>query len=178
MKNKILKLLSKEKDRPLRLIDLCRSLAIKRNQITSLRKILKSMVREGTIIQIKGDQYSLPRETELVTGTLRGNPKGFGFVIPSNKNLTDIYIHRENMSTALDGDTVLVRYIRPYRRYRKVYRGPEGEIVDVLKRANENIVGTLRKSGHFYYVIPDNSSIFQDIYVDSENIKRAKELFT
>ena len=50
----------------------------------------------------------------------------------------------------------------------------EGEIVRVVERARRDIVGELRRSGHFYYVMPENRGIFQDIYISEENLKNAE----
>jgi len=114
----------------------------------------------------------LPGSSDLVTGTLRAHARGFGFVQPADASLDDIYIHRENMSTALDGDTVLVRCLPspPHKRA----KGPEGEIVKVVKRRSSQIVGTLRKTGHFHYVLPDNPAIYQDLLIPDDALGKAR----
>jgi ribonuclease R len=112
-----------------------------------------------------------------VTGVLRAHRLGFGFVTPADSSAGgapagDIYVHRENMSTALDGDTVVVRYLPPSPRKRD--KGPEGAIVEVVKRRSSRIVGTLRKSGHFHYVLPDNPAIYQDVLIPDEVLGKAR----
>jgi len=102
---------------------------------------------------------------------LKAHPRGFGFVVPADESLEDIYVHRENMSTALDGDTVLVRCLPPLPY--KHAKGPEGVIVEVTRRRSSQVVGTLRKSGHFHYVLPDNPAIFQDVLVPDDALGKA-----
>lgn len=174
LRRQIIKLLSLDDFRPLRKSDIARGLKIHPKLRVEYTRLLKEMVRQGSIVRVKGGRYILPKEEELITGVLRGNRRGFGFVTPLDASTSDLYIHRENMSTALDGDTVLVRVVQTYkRRGLKTPLGPEGEIVEVIKRAEGRITGTLQKSGGLYYVIPDNLAIFNDIYIDPAALRRA-----
>jgi ribonuclease R len=174
MKKKILDLLSSEGYQPMSRSRIAGALSLKKGERVELRRALKKLIAEGKVVRMDRRRYSLSAPIELVAGVLKGHPRGFGFVIPEDSSLEDIYIHRENMSTALDGDKVLVRLFPAFRRKRSGKEGPEGEIVQVVARANRDIVGELRKSGHFHYVMPENRGIFQDIYVSGENLKGAK----
>jgi len=129
-------------------------------------------VRAGELIHLRGGFYTLPRRQELVTGVLRAHPQGFGFVTPADSSLDDVYVHRENMSTALDGDTVVVRCLPPSPGKRE--KGPEGVIVEIVRRRTSQIVGTLRTSGHFHYVLPDNPAIFQDVLIPDDALGKAR----
>ena len=142
------------------------------DQRAAARAALKELVRRGELIHLQGGLYTVPRRDELVTGVLRAHPRGFGFVTPADRSLDDVYVHRENMSTALDGDTVVVRCIpsAPHKRA----KGPEGVIVEIVKRRTSQIVGTLRKTGHFHYVLPDNPAIFQDVLIPDEALGAAR----
>ena len=129
-------------------------------------------MRAGELIHLRGGFYTLPRRQELVTGVLRAHPQGFGFVTPADSSLDDVYVHRENMSTALDGDTVVVRCLPPSPGKRE--KGPEGVIVEIVRRRTSQIVGTLRTSGHFHYVLPDNPAIFQDVLIPDDALGKAR----
>jgi ribonuclease R len=172
MQEKILKLLGKNNYVPLTRSVIARHLKCKGEERIAFRRVLKKLVDDGKVVRIKGKRFGLPREVELVSGVLQCNRNGFGFVIPDDPELKDIYIHRENMELALDGDKVLVRPGRSRRRRGKVV-GPEGEIVRVIKRGRERILGTLKKSNKFYFVVPDNPAIYQHIYVDKQQLKGA-----
>ena len=175
LRKDIVKLLSKEEYKPLRRSDISKRLNIHPPNRIAFRHLLADMVSDGSIVCVKGGRYLLPRKEELITGVLKGNRRGFGFVIPLDKATPDLYIHRENMSTALDGDTVLVSVIQPRKKYgAREPIGPEGRIVEVVKRTNTNITGTLLKTGNLNYVVPDNLAIFNDIYIDSSTLKSAE----
>lgn len=204
MKQRIVELLSSKEYMPMTRNAISAALSLEKGERPELRRVLKELMAQGRVTRTDRRRYSLAPQTpagraragrssraemNLVAGVLKGHPRGFGFVIPDDKSVQDIYIHRENMSTALDGDKVLVRPLSPYQggRGRSLQarhprrgtgrgekRGPEGEIVEVVERSNKEIVGELRQSGHFYYVMPENPGIFQDIYISSEDLKGAK----
>ena len=202
MKERILELLSSKDYVLMTRNAISAALLLKKGERLELRRALKELMTEGRVIRTDRRRYSLVAQHrspgpqartrdagKLAAGVLKGHPRGFGFVIPDDKSVEDIYIHRENMSTALDGDKVLVRLFSPYGRgeHRNLQarrlrygagrgerRGPEGEIVEVVERSNKEIVGELRQSGHFYYVMPENRGIFQDIYISPEDLKGAK----
>lgn len=204
MKERIVELLSSKDYMPMTRNAISAALSLKKGERLELRRALKELMAAGRLARTDRRRYSLAPQslagrarpgrpsgsrTNLVAGTLKGHPRGFGFVIPDNESVQDIYIHRESMSTALDGDKVLVRLFSPYGKgerrnsharqgrhgtARGEKRGPEGEIVEVVERSNSEIVGELRRSGHFYYVMPENPGIFQDIYISPEDLRGAK----
>lgn len=174
MKEKIVRLLSSEGYEPMSRNRIAGSLSLKKGERIALRRELKELVSEGKVVRIDRRRYAMAAPMRLVRGVLKGHPRGFGFVIPEDKTVDDIYVHRENMSTGLDGDRVLVRTFPSRKRVPGKKKAMEGEIVQVVERANTDIAGVLRKSGHFTYVMPENRGIFQDIYIGEENLKGAQ----
>jgi ribonuclease R len=63
----------------------------------------------------------------------------------------------------------------PRRKGGAPIRKPEGEIVAVLKRANEFFIGTLRKSRKYALFLPDNPNMPVDIYVPLEACGDARD---
>ena len=51
----------------------------------------------------------------------------------------------------------------------------EGQIIKVIERRRQEIIGTLHKSKSFYFVNPDDHRIHRDIYIPKINLKNAKE---
>lgn len=74
-----------------------------------LRKILEELEQEGKIVKTKRGRFGLAEEMNLFAGVLEVNPRGYGFLIPDNPNVPDIYISPENMNGAMHGDRVLVK---------------------------------------------------------------------
>lgn len=90
---------------------------------------------------------------------------------------TDVYIPPKYVNGALNGDTVRVLMFSapPRRKGGAPIRKPEGEIVGVLKRANEFFIGTLRKSRKYALFLPDNPNMPVDIYVPLEACGDARD---
>lgn len=132
---------------------------------------LKQMEKEGLIFRNKKDKYVAVDNKYQVMGRLQGNEKGFGFLIPEDSDVEDIYIDSKNMNSALNGDTVLVN-ILPFNNNSKK---TEGEVIRILERANKIIVGTYENQGAYGFVIPDESKISKDIFVPKDKMKGAKD---
>lgn len=89
---------------------------------------------------------SSERQKFILTGTLRMHPRGFGFVVlDENPDCReDVFIPRHLTNDAVDGDQVEVAV---YPESRKPEKGPEGEILVILKRARNQLVGTISNIG-------------------------------
>src|SRR5699024_9574023 len=98
------------------------------------------------------------------------NEKGYGFIVPEDKTIEDIYISAENMNNALHGDKVIARIIK----LGKVGRKEEGEIIRILNRANETVVGTFEYNKSFGFVVPDDNRISMDIFIPKSAMMGAK----
>ncbi len=100
-------------------------------------------------------------ERDIVHGRLTCHPDGYGFVVLDDPNAQgDIFIPPGKMRNAAHGDQVAVRIGatdgrqvsgRPSRRSRQ---GPEGEVVKVLARAKEEIVGKVFHYRQEVFVAP------------------------
>src|SRR5918993_3879016 len=116
-KEDLLRLIQKRVPHPATSRELLRVLKIARDERTSFKRNLRSLVNDGALIQIKGNRYGLPDRMDLVVGKLDGHPSGIGFVAPERpiEGLKkDIYVAAHNMTEALHGDRVVVR-IERYR---------------------------------------------------------------
>ena len=61
-----------------------------------------------------------------IEGRLQLSGRGFGFVIPSDRELPDVFIPHEGLQDAMHGDQVLVRLVE---RAAVAGRKAEGQIV-------------------------------------------------
>ena len=70
---------------------------------------MRALEQNGQIIRNKGNRYIQAREADLVPGIIRMNRQGKGFLEPDEPGLKEIVVPENATSTALHGDTVLVR---------------------------------------------------------------------
>src|SRR5215472_16514920 len=167
LERRLLEFLESPRYQPLNKTDLAKRLRISVEQRSDFRKLLNDLETRGKLTRIRKDRYVLPKEADLVVGTLQVNPQGFGYVLNESKDgRGDVYVSEENMGTAMHRDRVVARIIRDEPPRRARFRSSrEGRIIRVLERANQTIVGTLQHSKKFYYVVPDDPSLVHDIYV-------------
>jgi ribonuclease R len=104
--------------------------------------------------------------TGKITGVLSVTRRG-GFV-RSAETGEEVFIPTRFHRTALHGDVVTaVPFARSVRRDNN--RTPEGEVVEVVRRARTTLTGTLEQGRHFTVVEPDDERILRDIYIADDD---------
>lgn len=169
-KQKILGFMREESYKPLKLSELEVVLDVPQEDRPALKELLDSMAEEGLIIKTRKDRYGVPERMGLIVGKFQGNARGFGFVIPDIGE-DDVFIPSNAINGAMHGDRVIARLNRtlPGDRHR------EGEIIQIISRANKTIVGKLDLSEHFGFVRPDHNRLSGDIFIPKEFLNGAKE---
>jgi ribonuclease R len=162
---RVLSFLGSDKYQPLNKTDLAKKLGVPVDERGVFRKLLAQLESAGKITRIRKDRYVLPREADLIVGTILINPQGFGYVVnETGDRQGDVYIPASQTSTALHRDRVVARItdeevtlIRARKR--------AGKVIRILERANSRVVGTLQQTQKFYYVVPDDPCLVHDVYV-------------
>lgn len=115
---------------------------------TQLLKELNELEADRIIARDHRERYFLSERLGYVTGTLRINPKGFGFVeIPD----ASYYIARDHIGLGMDRDVVYAR------TWTNNDGSVEGEVCEVVEHNTRNIVGVVKvKDGHKYF-LPDTA---------------------
>lgn len=168
----ILKLLHTKANRPMKISELAKCLAIPDVQRAEFRNKIKGMANEGQLIKIRGNRYGLPDEMNLVTGTLHGHPDGYGFLV-CDKPGPDIYISHLNMESAMHLDRVMVR-VELHKKLKPEDR-PAGKIIRILERKTTSLVGIYETSGREGWVIPSERKYFHNIFIPQNARKGAKD---
>ncbi len=106
-----------------------------------------------------------------IEGRLQLSGRGFGFVIPSDRELPDVFIPHEGLQDAMHGDQVLVRLVE---RAAVAGRKAEGQIVKILQRANTHIVGTFTIRRGIAVVQPSDVKISTEIVIPKKAATAAR----
>lgn len=129
--------------------------------------------REGREARREGNRL-------YVIGTVKRHPDGFGFLIPEDASLPDIYISRQYMSGVMTNDRVEAEVFRA----RPMDRGASGsgserlfgEVKRVISRAHARIVGRFLPVDRRYGVIQDDGRGWgMDLRIPTEDSKGARE---
>lgn len=171
IKEKVIEVLKENKMSPQFPEQLMEILGIDPNEKKAFLNILDEMIDEGKLVETRKKKIGLPEDFGLLVGRLQGHAKGFGFLIPDDRNQEDVFIAPENMGGALHNDRVMVKV---FKDKGKSSRSREGEVVKVLERSNKTVVGTFEKDKYFGFVIPDDRRIHQDIFIPKDETMNAK----
>lgn len=170
LRENIIELMEKKVYKPMLKEELALQFGLEGKEIAIFYNVLEDMEKEGVIIKTRNERYGLVEKMNLVVGKIEGNEKGFGFLIPDDKTKEDIFIPAEDMNGALHGDRVILRIISRGAPGKK----EEGEVIRILERTNDTIVGTFESSKNFGFVIPDDTRLAYDIFVSKSDINGAK----
>ncbi|MGW8439600.1 ribonuclease R [Paenibacillus sp. S33] len=132
-------------------------------------KLLNALEEEGKILLTRTNRYGVPERMDLQRGRLQAHAKGFAFLIPEDREHPDVYIHANDLKSAMNGDTVLVRVSS---------KGPaggrlEGEVVRIVKRAVLQVVGVFQSHEAYGFVLPDDKRINRDIFIPKTSFNGA-----
>jgi ribonuclease R len=156
-KEKLYSFFKDNPQRPWHVQDLQKHLKV--SQRGYLRQLTAELVDEGRLIKTRRNTYGLPQEMNLLLGRLQIASGGYGFVVPEKEGEKDLYIPLDRLMGAWDGDRVVARP-NPLRRENGK---PSGEVVRILERKHERIVGTLEYSRGYAMLRPDSPRIRERI---------------
>ncbi|CAH2030275.1 ribonuclease R [Trichlorobacter ammonificans] len=144
-------LLLREESEPLHFAGLLRAFG-GRQVKNELKRLVEAMVRDGELVRLRGNRYTLPGAENVgtVRGTISVHRDGYGFVAPEEGG-EDIFIPAKGLGGAMHGDTVSVRGEPSRGRQGK----RDGRVVAVLQRANSRVVGRFQQTGRGALFIPE-----------------------
>lgn len=105
-----------------------------------------------------------------VTGTIDMKQGGKAYVIPDEEGRDDIQISPNNTHHALHGDTVRVLMF-PQRKMHK----PEGQVVEIVKRAKTRFVGVIQRQERFAFMVSDSRTMQVDIFIPLTDLAGAED---
>jgi ribonuclease R len=144
---------------PLSRAELARAMGVDKRARDAFFGRVEAMQRDGELLMNRKGELCVTAKLDLVSGTVQGHPDGYGFLVPDDGG-ADLFLSQAEMHKVLHGDRATARRSGVDRRGR-----PEGEIVDVLTRANRTVVGRLYDERGITFVVAENRRINQDLLV-------------
>ncbi len=132
-----------------------------------LEETMKQLVSEGEIHETKNNEYILIKFcSSLKKGVVRVNKAGNGFLDYGEEK--DIYIYKNNLNGAIEGDFVLADVF--------TYHGKkEGKVIKLLKRDLNNIIGEIVVKNNKMTFEPDNDKITLNITLLEDSLEGCVE---
>jgi len=138
-------------------------------RIEGLRRRLRAMERDGQVIRNRRGGYLPVSKAELVRGRVLGHRDGFGFLIPDEGG-DDVFLSPRVMRALFNGDRAIVQVTGVDRRGRR-----EGNLVEVIERANAELVGRLMIEAGVAFVQPNHARITQDVLIPMTDLLGATD---
>jgi len=151
--------------------DVLRRLKTPREQRTALKRQLRSLVKAGELVELRGQRLALPGGDDTSSGRFTRHPSGYGFVAPdaADGRDEDIFIPPHAVGDAMHGDRVLVI---PERH---TTRGIEGRIVRVLARGQHTVVGRFEREGRGRgYIVPFDPRLSEPVAINPDGTREAE----
>lgn len=170
LKQTILKFMQEDAYKPMDIQELVKIFNINPSEYKTFKKIIRAMVKEGILARDSKEKIGLATKMGMVAGKLQLHQKGYGFVLPDEEGRKDVFIPKNHMGTAMNGDKVLARVLKEDQDGRKC----EGEIVQITERALNVIIGKYEDSRSFGFVIPDDKRMLKDIFISKKDRHNAQ----
>jgi ribonuclease R len=153
--------------------ELIQLLRVPREERVGVRRQLKALTGDGTLVLVRGHRYALPGRMDVVVGRLSLHPDGYGFVKPDTADADepgDVYVSPFSTADAMHGDRVTVRVDE-----RRFDRRRAGRITKILDRANAQLIGRFEAdpSGRAW-VVPHDRRVGQDLSIPDDGRGRAR----
>jgi len=170
-KSRILKRLQTLEEKQSQIRELAEELRVDEADYAEFQQAVREMADAGEVL-FADDQVMLPPPGEEVVGTFRGNPKGFGFIIPNNPNdHGDFFVPPDQTLDALTGDIVRARVIRQRFKGKLDF---VGKVTEIVERKQSAFSGTLIRRGGQWMVNPDGKALHAPVIVKDPGAKNAK----
>ena len=113
---------------------------------------IKYLIEDGELMFDNNQRLFLTKQRGYIKCELCANKKGYAFakILDNPTNRQDIFIPKDFINGALDEDIVLVRVSNSFGE------SEEGEVMSILRRTNEYIVGEMKLISKKYYCVPDD----------------------
>ena len=138
--------------------------------LEKLQIALDALEKVGILVKERG-RYRRVYEDDVVEAKLRCSSKGFCFAIQDVEDAEDIYIQKSHLSSAWNGDRVLVKITKEGSRR----RSPEGQVRLILERVNPSVLARVKQNNDNYQAVPlDDRLLFElDLLPDNETLNQA-----
>lgn len=158
----------------------------KRNETVSLKKIyeelrltthplkmlcndiLSELVEDDYLSEPDKRKYMLNTHGTELTGIFCRKSNGKNSFIPDDGG-DPIFVAERNSAHAMNNDRVRIVF---YAKKRGSL--PEGEVIEILERANDTFVGTLEVTKSYAFLVTENRTLANDIFIPKEHLKGGK----
>lgn len=144
---------------------IAKKLNIKKEAIKQLVGVIMHELSEsGELVMVDRGKFKLNHQQQILEGRIDMTNRGAAYLVCENLE-EDVFIPPRSMNKALHGDIVKAGLV-----LRKKGRRLEAEVLEVLKRAKTEFVGTVEVHERFGFVVPDDKKMVVDFFIPGNEL--------
>jgi len=126
--------------------------------------VMKEMVNSATLTEEHRGAFRLMEKTSTLITTIKNTNNRGAYANIDEEN--EVFIPKEYAQFALAGDEVEILL------FQKRKNKQEGEVIKVIKRKKEELVGTIDHASSNYFLIADDRKVSFDVFIPPKTIKK------
>ncbi|MCM1108423.1 MAG: RNB domain-containing ribonuclease [Clostridium sp.] len=130
--------------------------------------LLEDLMLDDYIIEKSKAKYQLNTKGHMLEGTFVRKANGKNSFVPDGGG-EPILVAERNSAHAMNGDRVRVAMLARRRNHVR-----EAEVTEILKRSDKQFVGTLRVSKDFAFLMTEDRTLANDIFIPRSALKGGK----
>ncbi|MGL5938535.1 MAG: ribonuclease R [Phocaeicola sp.] len=130
--------------------------------------IVAEMLEDGFIQQVEKGIFKLNDHGQILIGIFQRKSNGKNLFLPEDGSEA-IFVAERNAAHAMNNDKVKVALCA-----KRKHREPEGEVIEIIEGANDTFVGTLKVDKSYAFLLTENRTLSNDIFIPRERLKGGK----
>lgn len=130
--------------------------------------IIHELLYDDYITEIEKGQFRVTNHGTELIGTFQRKSNGKNSFIPEGGG-DPIFIAERNSAHAMNNDKVKIMFYAKRKQ-----RDAEGEVIEIIERANDTFVGTLEVAKSYAFLVTENRTLANDIFIPRDKLKGGK----
>ncbi|MFC2115562.1 ribonuclease R [Bacteroidota bacterium] len=129
--------------------------------------VLAYLAGKEELVEVYPGKYKLKSKGGYIFGTVDMTQFGYAFIM-SDAVEGDVFVSRNNLNHALNGD-----YVKVYMYARRKGKRVEGEVVEIIERSRKTFVGIVEVSKHWAFLNPGSKEMPYDLFIPPDKLNGA-----
>lgn len=130
--------------------------------------LLHDLLDDDYIAEVEKGKFRMNSHGTEMIGTFQRKSNGKNSFIPEEGG-DPIFVAERNSAHAMNKDKVKITFYAKRKN-----REAEGEVTEILERANDTFVGTLEVTNSYAFLVTENRTLANDIFIPKDKLKGGK----
>ena len=130
--------------------------------------LIHELLDDDYITEIEKGKFRLNSHGTEMIGTFLRKSNGKNSFLPEGGG-DPIFVAERNSAHAMNKDKVRITFYAKRKNH-----DAEGEVVEILERANDSFVGTLQVEKSYAFLVTENRTLANDIFIPRDKLKGGK----